>query len=75
MGTASHRRDIKILEGNSGAVVRSGDLCRAYAREPPAASISYVVIRIFAPNGPPCGLTVEIDTCLTFLPTTMNIAI
>ncbi len=47
-GAASHRRDIKALEGERCRASRCGHLCRAYEREPQAASISYAAVRIFA---------------------------
>ena len=41
------------------ALIRSRPLCGAYEREQEAASISYVVIRIFAPNSSQSGLMAE----------------
>jgi hypothetical protein len=49
------------MPGIAAAPGSAGHLCRGYETGLAGASISYAVIRIFAPNSSHHGLTVEIE--------------
>ncbi len=50
LGIVSHKRNIKMQEPEGAALITSGHLCRAYETQRKVASISYALLRIFAPT-------------------------